>query len=191
LVQLPLEEPPPKSNLTSGLRPGGRGWLWPVALGGAVALGAAAWLLATGQLGGKPVAMVPPPPAAAVAPPPAPALPADVRVHVTTNPSGASVYLDGEKEPRGRTPIYLVLPRGAEARQLKLEASGHKTKTRSVTPERDLELELTLDPVAPAVVAEKSSSKKSRSRKSSSEKTTEKKSAAPDLKGGDLADPFR
>jgi len=39
MVQLPLEEPPPKSNLTSGLRPGGRGWLWPVALGGAMALG--------------------------------------------------------------------------------------------------------------------------------------------------------
>jgi serine/threonine protein kinase len=84
-------------------------------------------------------ASLPPPPPPPPAPPP-PAPPVKVRVALAGAPADA-VVLDGAGQPVGLASAGLLLPRGAEAVQVRLRAAGYE------------DLDLTVRPVESATVA--------------------------------------
>jgi serine/threonine-protein kinase len=84
--------------------------------------------------------------ARAVEPPPPPAPPAPVTFTVQSVPPDAEVTVAGRA--LGKTPISFKLPRGDRELELVVRAPGHKESRRSLAPDRDRELELTLQPEA-------------------------------------------
>jgi serine/threonine protein kinase len=127
----------------------------------------------------------PPPPTTTAAPP----LPSEVRVRVQSTPPGADVFVAGEAEPRGKTPMQVPLPRGSEAIKIELRLKGYKSDTAMVTPDSDQTLQVKLVVAPPERPAAPAGSK----RRSSSTKPAQdkgEKPAGPDLKRGDVIDPF-
>ncbi|MFO0727352.1 MAG: serine/threonine-protein kinase [Myxococcota bacterium] len=117
---------------------------WPAALAGGMlvaGVGAAAVLL-------RPATVDPPPPvvrpAALVTPSPSSMdkVEALVTVEIRSLPEGARVILDGED--RGLTPVQLRLPQGERALALELSREGYQTLRWSLSPSRDLALQLSL-----------------------------------------------
>ncbi|HTE52237.1 MAG TPA: protein kinase [Kofleriaceae bacterium] len=77
---------------------------------------------------------------AARTPPPA----TDVEIAVGSTPAGAAVYVAGESEPRGKTPVSLKLARSDAAVEIVLKAEGYADKRESVTPSENRALDLVL-----------------------------------------------
>jgi hypothetical protein len=131
-------------------------------------------------------------PAPAPAPPaPAPpALPATVTVRVVTTPPGADVFLDGENEPRGKTPLALTMPRSSQNLRLAVKLRGYEPQTSDVTPDSDSRLQMTLSRMAPprpvAVAKPKPAPKPSKPAPA----PARPKQPVPDLHRGDVVDPF-
>jgi len=76
-------------------------------------------------------APLPPPPAPAT-----PAVPAEVKLELDSNPRGAAVT-NAEGELLGTTPVTLTLPRGDRARTFTLAKSGWRSATYQLLPARD------------------------------------------------------
>jgi serine/threonine protein kinase len=81
------------------------------------------------------------PPLTAVA---TPAAPTPVIFTVQSEPADAEVTVEGA--PVGRTPLSFKVPRGARELELAVRASGHKEARRTLVPDRDRDLDLTLPP---------------------------------------------
>jgi serine/threonine protein kinase len=133
----------------------------------------------------------PPNPKATEPTPPAPTTPppsTEVRVRVQSTPPGADVVVAGEV--KGKTPMQLTLPRGTEPVKVELRLKGWKGDTMMVTPDSDqtLQLKLLVAPVDRPASAPSSKRRTSTAKSEKSEKT--EKPAGPDLKRGDVIDPF-
>jgi serine/threonine protein kinase len=135
--------------------------------------------------------------AAATAPPPAPAPTAPapsppvvtpmVTVRVVTTPPGADVFLDGEHEPRGKTPLALTMARSTENLRLVVKLRGYEPQTSDVTPDSDSRLQMTLMKLAaprPVAAARPKPAPKPPAAK------PHPKQPVPDLHRGDVVDPF-
>ena len=128
-----------------------------------------------------PVAALPPP---VVAPP---ALPKTVLVRIVTKPAGADVYLGGEAESRGKTPLALTMARSSETLRLAVKLRGYEPQTSDLVPDSDSRLQMTLvrtPPVRPVAAARPRPSSKA------SSKPSRPKAPVPDLHRGDVVDPF-
>jgi serine/threonine-protein kinase len=128
-------------------------WAVGLAVGALVAGGAVTVaLVAAGRDGGAPAAApvlaAGPPPAPDAAPPPDAARPATVRVTITTDPAGATVYDDATGERLGVTPADVELPRDSGERVLRFEHPGCGTKKKAVRTSADAELAIMLEPLA-------------------------------------------
>jgi hypothetical protein len=71
----------------------------------------------------------------------------DVTVRVVSTPPGATVILEGKR--LGKTPVDVRLPR-RERTLLILRLAGHRERRERVVADRDRQLRLDLEPVAPA-----------------------------------------
>jgi hypothetical protein len=93
---------------------------------------------------------VPPTPAA-----PAPAKPAPsaarrtVVIDLVSQPTGATVWLDKEVQPRGRTPLKLELPAESQTHALILRLRGHAARVLPLIPSENRTLDVALAPAAP------------------------------------------
>jgi serine/threonine-protein kinase len=100
-----------------------------------------------------PAQPVAPPPVEPVVPKPAepqPATPVEpvstnVVIKITSEPSGALVFVAGEAKERGRTPLDVTLERGDGQADLVFRLDGYKEKKRTVLRSRDAEIEIALD----------------------------------------------
>ncbi len=88
-----------------------------------------------------------PPTAQLVASAPAPQASSTVIVHVGSQPSGASVVMDGKA--RGTTPLDLEVARNAILLDIELRRAGSATASQKVTPDRDQTLFIVLQPARP------------------------------------------
>jgi serine/threonine protein kinase len=139
----------------------------------------------------------PPQPAlGTTSPPPLPA-PVEVKVRVNSTPPNADVLVDGETQPRGRTPVTIRLPRADEPRMLVVRLIGYHEERVEVLPDSDTAAQVALTPEAPAPVkpvrAEKSKRPAGKASTSAAKSTKPKPvptRASPDLKRGDVVDPF-
>lgn len=63
--------------------------------------------------------------------------------------SGATVYLEGEDTPLGKTPLARTLRRSSDPVDVRLELRGFQPRTRSLIPDRVRDVEITLAPEPP------------------------------------------
>jgi len=75
-----------------------------------------------------------------------PAAAATVVVKLRIDPADAVVELDGERVSGSS----VVLPRSSSSRKVVVTARGFATTTQSFVPDRDTELEITLERIRPA-----------------------------------------
>jgi hypothetical protein len=68
-------------------------------------------------------------------------------VDLSSNPSGAEVWVPGESAPRGLTPVVLVLPRSGTPKQVVLKTPGYQPKMVSLVVAHDSFLAVQLDKV--------------------------------------------
>jgi eukaryotic-like serine/threonine-protein kinase len=93
------------------------------------------------------------PPRPSIEVPPAPAdpapaaAPAKVTLVITSQPAGASVWVGDAAEPRGKTPVRLVVPRANDPVRATLKADGYVDRMIVVDADRDQSLEVKLDPL--------------------------------------------
>jgi serine/threonine protein kinase len=120
-------------------------------------------------------------------PPPVPALPADVAISVSSTPAGAEVLLTGDERARGVTPLALSLPRAATMIQVTVRKKGFLEQKLDTTLSGNSNLVVTLTPEVAAPVAPKPV--RPIVRRPVVEKP-KPKPAGPDLKKGDVVDPF-
>jgi hypothetical protein len=71
-----------------------------------------------------------------------------VKVAFTSEPTGATVLLDGE--PRGPTPLELELPVSSVERAVVLKLEGHVEKTATFVADAPKTIRLALEKTAPA-----------------------------------------
>jgi serine/threonine-protein kinase len=113
-----------------------------------------------------PAAAVVTPPPPAVTPPPAPALPKSVTISISSEPSGATVYLGDSDRPLGATPLELPVPRGPGVLRLRVAKAGYVPGLLNVVPDTDKPAVVTLAekvaPTAPAPVRRRSQQQKVR-----------------------------
>jgi eukaryotic-like serine/threonine-protein kinase len=140
--------------IPGGLRPRRRTGLW-LAFGGAAAAIAAVAVLRPDRLlrqsdQNAPVAADPPRPAtpplhAAVDVPATtgPTEPTTVTLRVESQPPGASVWMGDAAEPRGRTPVRLVVPKGDRVRAT-VKADGYLDREVAVDADRDQTIDVRL-----------------------------------------------
>jgi serine/threonine protein kinase len=131
------------------------------------------------------------PPPVVVAPvvAPAPVVPAEIRLRVSSSPAGAAVVVAGEETERGRTPLGMKLPRGTETIKMVIKLAGYEDQEVEVVPDVDQSAQVALVKVekhAPNV-APKPHPKRVVIKK---EPKPAKPKPAPDLKRGDVVDPF-
>jgi serine/threonine-protein kinase len=126
----------------------GRWW----ALGGlaAAALTVALFLRPAGErppsVESRPVVAPRPRPAVDVPTPP----PATVTVLLRSQPPGAEVWIDDATEPRGQTPLRLVVPRAPTPIRATFKAEGYVDRTIAFGADRDQTVDAALLPVEPA-----------------------------------------
>jgi hypothetical protein len=70
--------------------------------------------------------------------------PATVTIQLESQPPGASVWIGDAAEPRGKTPLRLVVPRRPEPVQATLKADGYADRTISFAADHDQTVEGTL-----------------------------------------------
>jgi serine/threonine protein kinase len=121
-------------------------------------------------------------------PKPDPAAPTTVEIRVVSKPPGAEVLMLGETQPRGRTPLIMSLPRSAAAAHLVIRTNDFQPGTLDFTPNADAQLELTLTPLSPPEPAGPVAAHASRPAPKPAKK--QKAVPNPDLKNGDLVDPY-
>jgi len=118
--------------------------LWPIAplvvIVAAVLIARRAQVASQGKAPPAPVLQAVSPP-----PPPAPVLSPTISVSVTSDPE-ADVFIDGEKAPRGKTPLDFTLPRGREKHVVRVHRDEYDDHTATVIPDRDQRLDLLLTP---------------------------------------------
>jgi serine/threonine-protein kinase len=214
---MPAFPTPPPGQLRKGGMSGSK--IAVVAIG-AVALGVGAFFVYRGMAGGKPAhrepvvaAPTPRPPVEEHPPtdppgeggkidPQTPPAAVKVEIAVASSPAGAAVFVNGEAEPRGKTPVTLDLARSDMAVELLLKAEGFADKRESVVPSENRALDLVLTAVAvvpekPPVEAGKGESstaaedreKKSRERKHRREREKGKGKDGPTTVGDDVIRP--
>jgi eukaryotic-like serine/threonine-protein kinase len=98
-----------------------------------------------------------PPPRPSIEVPPAPtdtpaaaapaAAPAKVTLVITSQPAGAALWFGDASEPRGKTPVRLVLARAKDPVRATLKADGYVDRTIVVDADRDQSVDVKLDPV--------------------------------------------
>jgi hypothetical protein len=102
---------------------------------------------------------------------PVPAVPAEVNVEIGSTPEGAEVWLPGDKEARGRTPVNLKLPRGAGEQAVTLKAAGYVDAALRVDRSADGAAAVALTkvppPPAPRTTGKRADTKKGNKRGSS------------------------
>ena len=125
-----------------------------------------------------------PPPAPTPAPPPvtAPAPPAEITVTVGSVPAGADVFIDDERQSRGRTPLTLHLARGDRTAQVRVSLAGYARASTQIHTRADAQVQLALVKEPPP-------------RRPAPPPVHPKKPATPPARRpakplGDLADPF-
>ena len=168
--------------------------------GSSVLLGAAAVLLLGGgggfwfwkQSGASPATPPPGPVATTIQPskpdaPTTPVAPQKIKVRVTSEPSGASVFRSGTDVAVGTTPYTFELQRGSAAFFVELKLAGFKPTTASVATDLDKEIALQLIkdavPQVPSTgpVATSKSSKPAKATKPQGESTGTTKKKLDDL----------
>jgi len=154
---------------------------------GALAVAAAVWTV-TQRRQVAPAPAVSPP--AVTTPAPEPAVPAEVRVRVSSQPLGAEVFLDREETSRGRTPLVMRLRRGAQVVKVLLKLDGYQAEPFELTPDSDqmVQAAMVKAPEHASASAAKSHPKRVVIKKEP--KPTRPTAAAPNLKRGDVIDPF-
>lgn len=115
--------------------PAKRGMIGAIALIAAAAIGAGIWFVTRPQ---------PPPPTVATATPPA----GKVEISINVSPPNAKVLLDGK--PLERNPFVGKFERDGATHMIQAEAPGYGTRSRDVTFDRDLTIEMALVPQAAA-----------------------------------------
>ncbi|HXU60202.1 MAG TPA: protein kinase [Polyangia bacterium] len=125
--------------------------LW-LALGGVAAVGLAVALFRPADkrplpVESKPVVTPRPHPTVDVPATPAPPEPATVNVQVQSQPPGAAVWLGEAAQPRGKTPLRLVIPRDPAPVQVTLKADGYADRTITVGADRDQSVEVALQAI--------------------------------------------
>jgi serine/threonine protein kinase len=151
--------------------------------GGLVVGGALAWLIAANMRGRVERTVVLP---TAVVPAPV-VSPAHVSVRVVSMPPGADVYFGEEREPRGQTPFALSLPRSDRAQHVTVRMHGYQPQTSELVPDADSRLQLTLVKLAPVVRVVKKPAK----RPGVAAAPKPAADRQPDLRRGDVVDPFK
>jgi len=151
------------------------------ALGGVMVVGVATgWMLS--RPGPAPPApgvaapSAPPPPAPSPAPPPLPRAPTQVVIGLDSNPSGAQVFVDGERESRGVTPFNWSLAESERPLKVILRRSGYRPASLEITPTANQRLQVPLAALGPTPA-------------STQKKPTNRRPA--NLENGDVVDPFR
>jgi eukaryotic-like serine/threonine-protein kinase len=136
-------------------RSGLRAWQVLVPVAGAAAVAAVLWLRG-GLPGSAPQATTtaapevavpaPDPRARAVVPvaAPEPPAPPDVIVKIGSTPEGAEVWLPGEAQARGKTPVRLQLPRAEGEQAVTLKAPGYADATLRIDRSKDGTAEMQL-----------------------------------------------
>ncbi len=143
-----------------------------------------------------------------------PAPPARIKLRAVSTPSGATVTVAGESAPRGVTPLELELERSARAK-IRVALAGYLPLEREVQARAGAELRFQLRPVAEKDVKVapkdvkvvpkdvkvvpkdvKAAPKDPRGGREPGTKVSPKKGKkdgkqVPNLKGGDLADPYQ
>ncbi len=150
--------------MTDRLRAPRRTSLW-LALGGVAIAGGVGFALfrpdRTKQHGAEHVDVArdqPPParPSIDIPPPPpdTPAVsakePAKVTLLITSQPPGASLWFGDASEPRGKTPVRLVVPRANDPVRATLKADGYVDRMIVLDADRDQTLDVKLDPTEQA-----------------------------------------
>jgi hypothetical protein len=157
---------------------------------GALAVAGAVWLYTNKQ---KPAQVQTPTPVV-VAPTPTPApppAPAEVRVRISSNPLGAEVFVGDEAAARGRTPLVMKLPRGEEVVKLQLKLAGFQSEPFEVTPDSDQQVQAAMVKAAPARAGAPAKARpQPKHVVIKKEPAKPPKGKAPDLKRGDVVDPF-
>jgi serine/threonine-protein kinase len=130
--------PPPRESSTAQVNPPASGFPR-----------AAALVLGLGLLGGGAWFLKPATPAAAPSPPgsAAPAL-GKIAINLRASPPGAKLFLDDE--PLSGNPYAGFHPKDSSKHTLRIEADGYLSKTRVVTFEADISLDVELEKAAPA-----------------------------------------
>jgi serine/threonine protein kinase len=121
--------------------------------------------------------------------PEAPKLSTDVRVMVDSVPQGAQVFVEGDSsgQPRGVTPVALTLPRNDTTQvRVVVKAKGYQPSSIDVLPQTDSQVKLTL--LAAPVVGKKVKIKTPTKKSAEAAATTN--DHAPDVRKGDVVDPF-
>jgi len=143
-----------------------------------------------------PIVAVAPPVTPPVAPPKAakpepPPLPAEVKVRVQSNPPGADVTVDGESVPRGKTPLVMPLARGTKAVQILTTMRGFRPTSSTVTPDADTTLQLNLLAASSHSSRSDRADRAERAANKSKSAAAERPPSGPNLKNGDVVDPFK
>lgn len=73
--------------------------------------------------------------------------PATVTVQIQSQPPGATVWLNDAREPRGQTPLRLVLPRDPAEVHATLKAGGYADRTIAFGADRDQTVDVALRPI--------------------------------------------
>jgi hypothetical protein len=73
--------------------------------------------------------------------------PPTITLEVTSTPTGAALYLEGEQ--RGETPVWITLPRGTAPSEIRLVRPGYADTVSTVIPDRDVRLVLSMPALPP------------------------------------------
>jgi hypothetical protein len=140
----------------------------------------------------SPVVEVPPTVVATPPPAPAPVVPAEVKVRISSAPLGAEVFLGDETTARGRTPLTIRLPRDEQALRVIVKLEGYQAEPFDITPDSDQQVQASMvkapSPSARTTAAAQRPHPKRVVIKKEPKPRPAK--AAPDLKRGDVVDPF-
>jgi serine/threonine-protein kinase len=74
----------------------------------------------------------------------------NITVDVVSRPAGAMVWLAGDRQSRGRTPLTLTIAVSSKPVRLSLQLAGHRARTIGFVPERSGQIDLVLTPVRAA-----------------------------------------
>ena len=76
---------------------------------------------------------------------PPPPLAPTVKIALRSTPPGAAVYVDGDSEPMGTTPITLMLAKTSGAHSVRLTLAKYRAALREIVPDAPKTVDVTLD----------------------------------------------